>query len=243
MGELHLEILVDRLLREHKIQANVGKPQVSYRETITIPATIEHVYEREIAGEINFAQVRIQIEPISQSEGIQFVSKVAVSKDFTALFLKAVENGFREAAEVGPLASYSMIGIRGTLLSVEVRPEASTEMAFKAATSLAFRDAVKNAQVELLEPMFKLEVTSPDEFVGNVVGDLNARRGKILTMNMKQGGGQVISAEAPLASLFGYATDVRSLSQGRANFSMEFLEYAIVPPKVRADILHKMGRY
>ncbi|WP_374029111.1 elongation factor G [Bdellovibrio bacteriovorus] len=243
MGELHLEILVDRLLREHKVQANVGNPQVSYRETISGSATAEHVYEREIAGEANYAKVSLTIDPINQHDGIQFQSKVSVSKEFTAPFLKAVESGFKEAAEVGPLASYSMLGIRGTLNSVEVRPEASTEMAFKAAASLAFRDAVKKATVELLEPIFKLEVTCPDEFVGNVVGDLNSRRGKILTMNAKVGGGQVISAEAPLANLFGYATNVRSISQGRASFSMEFLEYAPVPAKARAEILHKMGRY
>ncbi|MNK11985.1 Elongation factor G [compost metagenome] len=243
MGELHLEILVDRLLREHKIQANVGKPQVSYRETITASASAEHVYEREIAGEANFARVSLTIEPISQHDGVQFVSKVAVSKEFTAPFLKAVESGFKEAAEVGPLASYSMIGIKGTLTSVETRPDASNEMAFKAASSLAFRDAVKMASVELMEPIFKLEITCPDEFVGNVVGDLNSRRGKILTMNVKPGGGQIISAEAPLANLFGYATDVRSLSQGRASFSMEFLEYAVTPAKVKTEILHKLGRY
>jgi translation elongation factor EF-G len=243
MGELHLEILVDRLLREHKIQANVGKPQVSYRETITSAANASHTYEREIAGDMNFASVKLTIEPVNQSEGIQFISKVVVTKEFPQNFLKAVESGFKEAAEVGPLASYSMLGIRGTLTAVETRPDASTEMAFKAATSLAFRDAVKNANVELMEPIFKLEVTCPDDFVGNVVGDLNARRGKILAMNVKPGGGQVISAEAPLASLFGYATDVRSLSQGRASFSMEFLEYAVVPPKAKTEILHKLGRY
>ncbi|MFS4458093.1 elongation factor G [Bdellovibrio sp. HCB2-146] len=243
MGELHLEILVDRLLREHKVQANVGKPQVSYRETITVPATATHTYEREIAGEANYAQVTLSIEPVHQGEGVVFVNKVSLTKDFTAPLLKAVESGFKEAAEVGPLASYSMIGIKGTLTSIDIRPEAAHEMAFKAASSLAFRDAVKNANVELLEPVFKVEVSCPDEFVGNVVGDLNARRGKILSMNVKQGGGQVISAEAPLASLFGYATDVRSLSQGRASFSMEFLEYSVVPPKVKNEILHKMGRY
>jgi elongation factor G len=243
MGELHLEILVDRLLREHKIQANVGKPQVSYRETISAAAKATHTYEREIANEPNYAQVSLTIEPVSQSEGIVFVNKVSLTKDFTAQLLKAVESGFRESAEVGPLASYSMIGIKGTLTAIDIRPDAAHEMAFKAASSLAFREAVKNAQVELLEPVFKVEVSCPDEFVGNVVGDLNSRRGKILSMNVKQGGGQVISAEAPLASLFGYATDVRSLSQGRASFSMEFLEYSVVPTKVKNEILHKMGRY
>ncbi|NUN05896.1 MAG: elongation factor G [Bdellovibrio sp.] len=243
MGELHLEILVDRLLREHKIQANVGKPQVSYRETISTSATAEFVYEREIAGEAQFAKVSLTIDPISQHDGIVFQSKVSISKEFTTPFLKAIENGFKEAAEVGPLASYSMLGVRGTLNFVETRPDASNEMAFKAAASLAFREAVRKSTVELLEPMFKLEVTCPDEFVGNVVGDLNSRRGKILTMNAKVGGGQVISAEAPLANLFGYATNVRSLSQGRASFSMEFLEYAVVPAKVKTEVLHKMGRF
>ncbi len=243
MGELHLEILVDRLLREHKIQANVGSPQVSYRETITNSVTVEHVYEREMGGDKHYAKVNITLEPINQSEGILFSSKVSVSKEFTANMLKAVENGFKEAAEVGPLISSSMLGIKGTLNSIDLRPIESTEIAFKAATSLAFRDAVKSANVELLEPVFKLEVTCPDDFVGNIVGDLNSRRGKILNMNMKQGGGQVIMAEVPLANLFGYATDVRSLSQGRASFSMEFLEYSIVPTKAKNEVLQKMGRF
>lgn len=243
MGELHLEILVDRLLREHKVQANVGKPQVSYRETITGATQETHTYERDLGGEKHFAKVTLKIEPISQKEGIQFHSMVPVSKEFTPPFLKAVESGFRESTEVGPLANYSMIGIKGTLLQAQTQPEASSEMAFKAATSLAFRDAVKKAQTELLEPIFKLEITCPDDFVGNVVGDLNSRRGKILSMNVKPGGGQIIHAEAPLATLFGYATDIRSLSQGRASFSMEFLEYAVVPPRVKNEVLQKLGRF
>jgi elongation factor G len=242
MGELHLEILVDRLLREHKIQANVGRPQVSYRETVTQKSTASYAYERQIANEENFARVTLMVEPIPQAEGIQFVSQVAVSKEFTANFLKAVESGFREAAEVGPIASYSMIGIRGTLMAVEAKIDASNEMTFKAATSLAFRECLKAAGVDLLEPMFKLEVTCPDDFVGNIVGDLNSRRGKIHSMSVKPGGGQVVSAEAPLATLFGYATDVRSLSQGRASFSMEFLAYAPVPARAKADILKHLGR-
>ncbi len=242
MGELHLEILVDRLLREHKVQANVGKPQVSYRETISSSAQEDHTYEREVANEKHFARVTVKIEPISQKEGVQFISLVPVTKEFTQGFLKAIESGFRESAEVGPLASYSMIGLKGTLLSVGTQPDASSEMAFKAATSLAFRDAVRKAQSELLEPIFRLEIICPDDFVGNIVGDLNSRRGRILSMNIKHGGGQMINAEAPLANLFGYATDIRSLSQGRATFFMEFLEYAVVPPKVKAEILKRLGR-
>ena len=241
MGELHLEILVDRLLREHKVQANVGRPQVSYRETITKTATGEYVYERQVAGEDQFAKVTLQIEPLARGAGIQFVNKAAIP--LAAPLLKAVEAGFREAAEVGPVASYPMIDLKGTLLAYEVREDKeASEMAFKAATSLALREAVRNAQAELLEPMFKLEVTAPDNFVGNVVGDLNSRRGKVHSMNVKAGGGQVISAEAPLASLFGYATDLRSLTQGRASFSMEFLEYASVPTRVKQEILTRLGR-
>lgn len=243
MGELHLEILVDRLLREHKVQANVGKPQVSYRETITAPAEATHVYEREIGGDAHFASVTLKIEPISQKEGLVFQSKVATGREFPPEMLRAVESGFRESAEVGPLASYSMIGIKGTLVSAEYRADAASEMAYKAATSLAFREAVQKAAVELLEPIMRLEVTCPDEFVGNIVGDLNSRRGRILSMDVKSGGGQLIHAEAPLATLFGYATDIRSLSQGRASFFVEFLEYAPVPAKAKNEILHRLGRF
>ncbi|HRO66117.1 MAG TPA: elongation factor G [Pseudobdellovibrionaceae bacterium] len=243
MGELHLDILVDRLLREHKIQANVGKPQVSYRETITAAAQSSYVYEREIAGDQHFASVTLRLEPIPQKDGIQFQSMVATGREFPPEMLRSVESGFREAAEVGPLASYSMLGIKGILMKVEYRADAASEMAFKAATSLAFRDAVKSASVELLEPIMTLEVTCPDDFVGNIVGDLNSRRGRILSMDVKPGGGQIIHAEAPLATLFGYATDIRSLSQGRAAFFVEFLEYAAVPSKVNMEILHRLGRY
>jgi elongation factor G len=243
MGELHLEILIDRLLREYKVQANVGMPQVSYRETITSTTTVDYVYERQLGGEEHFAHVRLKIEPMPLADGVQFVTNVQPSSLIQPGYLKAVENGFKESAEVGPLASYSMIGLKATLESVEARQESSNEIAFKAAASLAFREAVKKVGTELLEPIFKVEITCPDDFVGNVVGDLNSRRGKILSMNVKPGGGQVILAEAPLASLFGYATDIRSLSQGRASFSSEFLAYAIVPPKVKTEILTKLGRF
>ncbi|MEK6772965.1 MAG: elongation factor G [Bdellovibrionota bacterium] len=243
MGELHLDILIDRLFREHKVHANVGKPQVSYRETITNAAQAEHVYERQLGGEEHFAKVTLKIEPIGKNESVQFNPKVALTNQFTAPFLKAVESGFRESAEVGPLGSYPLIGIKGTLLSVETKPDSSSEMSFKAAASLAFREALLKTTAELLEPIFKLEVSAPDDFVGSIVSDLNSRRGKIISMNVRPGGGQIISSEAPLANLFGYATDVRSLSQGRASFSMEFLEYSIVPPKVKSEILQRLGRF
>jgi len=243
MGELHLEILIDRLFREYKIQANVGKPQVSYRETITIEADGFHVYDRLVANEQQFAKVVLHIKPIDQNKGIEFVSEVSLSKEFTPIFLKAIESGFREAAEVGPLGNFGMLGVRGILKEVEVKPESASEMAFKAASSLALREAVNKANPELLEPIFKIEIFCPDDFVGNIVSDLNARRGKIISMNMKMSGnGQVIHAEVPLANLFGYATDIRSLSQGRATFNMEFLRYSSVPSKAKLEIMKNMGR-
>ena len=242
MGELHLDILVDRLLREHKVQANVGRPQVAYRESISSKTSIDYVFERQLGSDEKFAQVNIDIEPISPSEGVRITSLVQASKEIQPNWIKACENGLKEASEVGPIASYSMVGLKINIKSIISRPQVTDEIACKAAASLAFREAIKKVEAVLLEPMFKVEVTCPDEFIGNIVGDLNSRRGKVLNMTVKPMQGQVVLAEVPLAQLFGYATDVRSLSQGRAFFSMEFLEYAPVPPKVRAEILQKLGR-
>ncbi len=240
MGELHLEILVDRLLREHKIQANVGKPQVSYRETILTKASSKHTFERLIAGDEHFAEVDLEIEPLPRGSGTQFASKLK-PEQLAVTFVKAIESGFREAAEVGPIASYPVIDLKATIKSAQSMPDKSSEMAFKAAASLALREAMKKAQPQLLEPIFKIEVICPDDFMGNIIGDLNSRRGKVHSMNARSGT-QIIQAEAPLAKLFGYATDLRSLSQGRASFSMEFKEYAPTPPKVTEEILSHLGR-
>lgn len=244
MGELHLEILVDRLLREHKVQANVGKPQVSYREAIEGAAEAEHVYERQIAGEDQYAVVRVKVEGLSRGSGIQVVNSLPKVPPMPAVFIKAIESGVRETAEVGPLASYPMIDLRVTIVSAVMRDEkTASEMAFKAAASLALRDAVKKTQVQLLEPIFKVEVSAPDNFIGGVVGDINARRGRVHSINVKGPGVQVVSADVPLEGLFGYATDLRSLSQGRASFAMEFLEYQSVATKKREEILGKLGRF
>lgn len=244
MGELHLEILIDRLLREHKVQVNVGKPQVSYREALSAKAEGECTIDRMMAGDPQFAKVVLVIEPLPRGSGIQFVNGLGSAQVIAQPLLKAIESGFREAAEVGPIASYPLIDLRGTLKKVEMRdPQSTSEMAFKAASSLALRDAVKKAHVQLLEPIMKLELTSPDDFVGAVIGDLNSRRGKVHSMMSKAGGGQLIAAEAPLMTLFGYATDLRSISQGRASFSMEFKEYSPVPPKTRDEILNRLGRF
>jgi elongation factor G len=242
MGELHLEILVDRLLREHKISANVGKPQVSYRETITNKVSASYIYDRALGGEEHFAKVDLELEPLCRGEGIK-VSLPPGNSHLQAL-LKMSEQGAREAAEVGTIAGYSVIDVLIKIKSATTRDEKSaTEIAFKAAGSLAFREALKSAKSILLEPLFKLEVAAPDDFVGNIISDLNARRGKIISISVRPGGGQLVQAEAPLANLFGYATDIRSLSQGRASFSMEFKEYSEVPPKTKEEILQKLGRF
>jgi len=244
MGELHLEILVDRLLREHKIQANVGKPQVSYRETAQGVGEAEHTYERLIAGEEQFAQVKVKVEGQPRGTGIVIQNQIQRTPPFPASLVKAMDSGLREASEVGPMASYPMIDLKVTILSATMKDEkTASEMAFKAAASLAFREALKKTQVQLLEPIFKVEVTSPDSFVGGVVGDINARRGKIDNINVKSTGTQVISAEVPLEGLFGYATDLRSLTQGRSSFSMEFQEYQALNAKKRDEILGKLGRF
>ena len=242
MGELHLDILVDRLLREYKVQANVGRPQVAYREGISAKTAVDFVFERQLGAEEKYAQVVIDIEPISPSEGVKIISLVQPSKEVQPNWIKACENGLKEASEVGPIASYSMVGLKINIKSIIGKAQVTDDIACKAAGSLAFREAIKKVEAVLLEPIFKLEVTCPDEFVGNIVGDLNSRRGKVLNMTVKPMQGQVILAEVPLAQLFGYATDVRSLSQGRAFFSMEFLEYSAVPAKARAEILQKLGR-
>lgn len=242
MGELHLEILLDRLSREFKIPANKGKPQVSYREAISTAAEESHIFEKNIAGDDHYAKVTLKIEPIPFEKGLEFKNLVPLNKEFNDLMLKAVENGFRESAEVGILAGFSMLGVKASLIAIDYKKENISEIAFKAATMIAFKDGLKKCHAEILEPMFKVEVVSPEDFIGNVVSDLNSRRGKITSIEAKTAGSQVIHAEVPLAQLFGYATDVRSLSQGRATFSMEFLHYAPVPSKISNEILNLMGR-
>ncbi len=238
MGELHVEILIDRLLREHKAKANVGKPQVSYREAITNAAQGHGSFDREVAGERQFGEVTLRIEPKGRAGGITFENR-AGGLDHDLML--AARTGALEAGDVGVLAGFPLTGVHVSLLNFKTRDKESTEMAFKVAASMALREALKAVKSQLLEPIFKLEIFTPEDFMGTVIGDLNARRGKVHSMSPKSGG-QVIQAEAPLATLFGYATDIRSLSQGRATFSMEFQEYAPVPPKVEAEILSKLGR-
>ena len=239
MGELHLEILVDRLLREHKIQASVGKPQVAFRETILSSGSGEGVFDREIGGQHQFGKVHLKIEPQERGQGFAFSHSMA--KDFPKSLLQAVEKGTRDAAEVGVIAGYQLVDVRVVFDAAELRDKESTEMAFRVAAANAFREALRLVKSQILEPIFRLEIITPDDFVGNVIGDLNSRRGKVHSI-APRAGSQTIRAEAPLMSLFGYATDLRSLTQGRASFSMEFEQYSPVPPKVEKEILQGLGR-
>lgn len=241
MGELHLDILVDRLLREFKVAANVGRPQVSYRETISGPGKGHGSFSRDIAGKMNFAEVDFEITPLSRGSGIQFENKAGQVDGLTDEFLRAIRDGARDGSEVGPIAGYPVVDIKASLKRLVVKPDEATAIAFKVASANAVRLALRDAKSILLEPTFKVEVLTPDDFMGNVIADLNSRRGKVNTMAPK-GRLQAIQAEMPLGTMFGYATDLRSVSQGRATFSMEFLEYTPVPPKIQQDLLSGKGR-
>jgi elongation factor G len=240
MGELHLDILVDRLLREYKVQANVGRPQVTYRETIGQAARAEGRYEREVGGENQFGQCALELQPLARGAGFKFrnaLAPAALPKEHVA----AIEQGLRESMENGVLAGFQMMDLQATLAEAQFRQEDSSVMAYKIASGIAFREAARNAAPLLLEPMFKVEVVVPEEFMGNTIGDLNSRRGKVHSMTIR-GSSQVVDAEVPLATMFGYATDLRSITQGRGTFTMEFKEYAPLPPRASSEILQRMGR-
>ena len=240
MGELHLEILVDRLLREFKIQANVGKPQVSYRETLMTESNGRGQFEREVAGKMQKARVSLRVEPATRGSGVSFHSEVD-APELTREFLKAIETGSREASEVGAMAGYSLTDIKIALVDFEFFANESSALSYKIASSNALREALRAGKSQLLEPIFGLEILTPEDYMGNIIGDLNSRRGRVNSMATRAGL-QVLEAEAPLKELFGYATDLRSMSQGRASFTMEFLQYDVVPPKVEKEILAHLGR-
>jgi elongation factor G len=241
MGELHLDILVDRLLREFKVSANIGKPQVSFRETLVAAAKGHGSFTRDIGGKINHAEVEVEVRPLPRGKGFEFVNEAGPVEGLTDELLRAVREGSRDGGEVGPIAGYTVVDTAVVLKRATVVPDQASAIAFRVASANAVRTALRSASAILLEPTFKAEVLTPEEFMGNVIADLNARRGKVNTMAAK-GRLQAIQAEMPLQTMFGYATDLRSVSQGRATFSMEFLEYTPVPPKVQQEILKGMGR-
>lgn len=237
MGELHLEIIVDRLLREFKVEANIGNPQVSYRETITTEAEAEGKYVRQSGGHGQYGHVKIKIEPNEAGKGFEFINKIVggvVPKEF----IGPTEAGIKEACEAGVLAGYPMLDIKVTLFDGSYHDVDSSEMAFKIAGSMAFKDAVMKANPALLEPMMKVEITTPDDYLGDVMGGVNSRRGKIQGMNPKDGF-HILDAFIPLSMMFGYATDLRSKTQGRATYSMQFDHYAPVPKSLADEIMDK----
>ncbi len=238
MGELHLEIIVDRLLREFKVQANVGKPQVAYRETITKPFEIEGQYIRQTGGRGQYGHVWLRLEPQQAGKGIEFAN-ATVGGVIPNEFIPSIEQGVREAMEAGVLAGYPMVDVKATLFDGSFHEVDSSEVAFKIAASLAVKDGAKQAEPILLEPIMSCEVVTPDQYTGEVIGDINARRGRILRMEPRAGA-LVVSAQVPLASMFGYATDVRSLSQGRATYTMQFSHYQAVPGGIANEMVARL---
>jgi elongation factor G len=235
MGELHLEVLVDRMLREYKVDANVGRPQVSYRETVRGTAEkIEGRFVRQTGGSGQYGIVYINIEP-APGEGFDFVNKIRGGSIPTE-FIPAVEKGVEEALENGVRAGFPMVDIRVTLVDGKYHDTDSSEIAFKVAGSLAFQEAAKRAKPVLLEPVFAVEVVTPEEYMGDVIGDLNRRRGRVHGMEPR-GNAQVVTAHVPLSEMFGYATDVRSMSQGRATYTMQFDSYEEVPPNIAEKVV------
>lgn len=241
MGELHLEILVDRMLREFKVEAHVGQPQVAYRETIRKAVKAEGKFIRQSGGKGQYGHVVIQIEPQEEGKGFEFVSKI-VGGTIPKEYIPSVGQGIKEACESGIMAGYPVIDLKVTLVDGSFHDVDSSEMAFKIAGSMAIRDGVEKAAPVLLEPMMKVEVEVPDNFLGDVMGDLNSRRGTIEGMNSENSLAKV-TAKVPLGAMFGYATDIRSKTQGRGIFSMEFSNYAEVPSSVANTIIAKNRGY
>ncbi len=237
MGELHLEILVDRLFREFALEASVGKPQVAYRETIRAEATARGRFVRQSGGRGQFGDVEITIRPLTPGGGFQFVNKI-VGGVIPREYIPAVENGVREAMGNGVLAGYPLLDIEVTLFGGSFHQVDSSEIAFKIAGSMAFREAVKKAKPILLEPIMDMEVVCPADFLGDVMGDLTSRRGRIREME-DRAGAKVVNASVPLSEMFGYATDVRSMTQGRATYTMQFGRYEEMPRQLAEELMTK----
>ena len=238
MGELHLDVLVDRMRREFSVEANMGKPQVAYRETIRKLVEQEAKFVRQSGGRGQYGHVYIKMEPLnSEEENYEFVNKIvggAIPKEF----IPAVDKGCKEQMEAGVIAGYPLVKVKVTLYDGSFHDVDSSEIAFKVAGSMAFKDGALKADPVLLEPIMSLEVVTPEEYMGDVVGDLNRRRGVVGGMDDSPSG-KVIAGEVPLAEMFGYATDLRSATQGRATFTMEPLKYAEVPPNVAEAVINK----
>ena len=240
MGELHLEIIVDRLLREFKVEANVGEPQVSYREAIRKAVNIEHKYARQLGGKGQYGHVLLKLEPLEEGAGYEFVNAIvggAIPKEY----IPAVDAGIQGAMQSGVLAGYNVVDVKATLYDGSYHEVDSSEMAFKIAGSMAFKEAMRKADPVLLEPIMKVTVIVPDEYLGDVIGDLNSRRGMIQSMEAENGA-QRVTAHVPLSEMFGYATDMRSKTQGRGQYVMEPDTYAEVPKNIAEKIMSERAK-
>ena len=237
MGELHLEIIVDRLLREFNVEANVGAPQVAYKETFTKAVEVDSKYARQSGGRGQYGHCKVRFEPMDANaeEVFKFESAVvggAIPKEY----IPAVGEGIEEASKTGVLAGFPVLGVKATVFDGSYHEVDSSEMAFKIAGSMAFKDAMQKAGSILLEPIMKVEVTMPEDYMGDVIGDINSRRGRIEGMD-DLGGGKIVRAFVPLSEMFGYSTDLRSKTQGRGNYSMFFEKYEPVPKSVQEKII------
>jgi elongation factor G len=238
MGELHLEIIVDRMMREYKVEANVGKPQVNYRETIRSNADAEGKYIRQTGGSGNYGHCKIRVSPNESGKGYEFSNDIkggTIPKEY----IKPIDQGIQEAMQGGVLAGYEMVDVKVSLYDGSYHDVDSNEMAFKIAGSIAFKEAARKAKPVLLEPVMAVEVTVPEDYMGTIIGDLNSRRGRIEGMEMV-GNTQAIRATVPLSTMFGYATHMRGATQGRANYSMQFKQYEEAPRSVSEEIIAKV---
>ena len=234
MGELHLEVIVDRLKREFGVDITVGNPQVAYRETIHDATEIEGKFVRQSGGRGQYGHVWLKLEPLERGDGFEFVNEI-VGGVIPKEYIPAIEKGAREQSANGVVANYPLVDVKVTVYDGSFHAVDSSEMAFKLASSMAFKEGAKKARAYILEPIMKVEVVTPEEYMGDVVGDLNRRRGIMQGMDDNPTG-KVIRAEVPLSEMFGYATDMRSMSQGRASYSMEFMKYSECPSNIAKDI-------
>ncbi|MDC0191302.1 elongation factor G [Rhodospirillales bacterium] len=239
MGELHLEILVDRMKREFKVDASVGQPQVAYRETITIPSSVDYIHKKQTGGAGQFARIKVNFEPLPSGAGFEFKNSV-VGGSVPKEFIPGVEKGFRSAMDSGPLSGFPVIDLKAELYDGDSHDVDSSVMAFEIASRAAFREGILKAKPALLEPVMRVEVVTPEEYMGDIIGDLNSRRGNVTSMD-QQGNARVVSAMVPLANMFGYVNTLRSQSQGRAQFTMHFDHYSEIPQAVSEEVRERLA--
>jgi len=242
MGELHLEVIIDRLKREFKVEANSGKPQVAYRETVTSSGAASHKYDRQYAGKAQYAGVSVKVEPADPGGGFVFESMVKTNRVFLKDFLASCEKGSMDAMNSGPVLGYQVVDVKVTLLEADARDEESSEVAFHAACNFSVREAIEKATPVLMEPMMSVEIVTPEEFMGEVIADVNSRAGEVRGTEQRSGA-QLIQALCPLRLMFGYATDLRSVTQGRATYTMEFKKYSPVPAKLQEQMTARSSGY